>query len=209
MIGENSNYFTKAVFTIPDFSAYGSPVNLVLRLEMVNNDYIVAVADHLALQVVTNNPPTTGDISFSGNPLYKTFGLSDFPFIDADSATDGDQLEYIKITSNPSAGELQYYNALTSSWVDVVNTQQISRADLNSNHLRARATFTFQVNDGYSLSLSGYTAALDNTSPTITIAAAEVSDGDTSGDATLSLTFTSSKATSDFTVGDINDQWYN
>ena len=37
----------------------------------------------------------------------------------------------------------------------------------------------------------------------MTITAAEVSDGDTSNDSTLSLTFTSSAATTNFAVGDI------
>ncbi|MEX0504552.1 autotransporter domain-containing protein, partial [Alphaproteobacteria bacterium LSUCC0719] len=43
----------------------------------------------------------------------------------------------------------------------------------------------------------------DVTGPTMTITAAEVSDGDASSDGTLSLTFTASEATSNFAVGDI------
>nr|ABZ08407.1 hypothetical protein ALOHA_HF4000APKG2O16ctg17g1 [uncultured marine crenarchaeote HF4000_APKG2O16] len=43
----------------------------------------------------------------------------------------------------------------------------------------------------------------DNIAPTMTITAAEGADGFTSNDATLSLTFTSSEATSNFAVGDI------
>ena len=43
----------------------------------------------------------------------------------------------------------------------------------------------------------------DATAPTIAITAAEVNSGDTSADATLALTFTTSEATTDFAVGDI------
>jgi hypothetical protein len=43
----------------------------------------------------------------------------------------------------------------------------------------------------------------DNTPPTIVISALEVSDGDSSDDASLSMTFTANEATADFTVGDI------
>lgn len=48
-----------------------------------------------------------------------------------------------------------------------------------------------------------WTYISDSTGPTMTITAAEGSDGFTSDDATLSLTFTSNEATSNFSAGDI------
>ena len=47
------------------------------------------------------------------------------------------------------------------------------------------------------------TVSIDITPPTMTITAAEVSDGDTSNDPTLSLTFSSSETTSSFAAGDV------
>ena len=54
-----------------------------------------------------------------------------------------------------------------------------------------------------SVPTSGATITVDSTAPTMVITSAEVSDGATSANATLALTFTSSEATTDFAVGDI------
>lgn len=66
---------------------------------------------------------------------------------------------------------------------------------------------TAKVENGYwhdeSDASPSLTVTIDATAPTMTITAAEVSDGDTSNDSTLSLTFTSSESTTNFAIGDV------
>lgn len=91
------------------------------------------------------------------------------------------------VTLNPSsdlAPSTAYYIQVTSTAIK--DTSGNAYAGINDT-----TTFSFQ------------TAAADSTGPTMTITAAEVSDGGTSDNATLTLTFTSNEATSDFAVGDI------
>ena len=66
----------------------------------------------------------------------------------------------------------------------------------------AASTFTDAASNN-NTAATKFNWTYDSTAPTMTIASSEVSNGDTSNDATLSLTFTSSEATSDFVKTDI------
>ena len=92
---------------------------------------------------------------------------------------------------------------LTSNTCDVT----VAAADLSALTDGTTYTIAVDVDDAVGNSATqdtGDTFVYDVTAPTITITAAEVSDGDTSNDATLSLTFTTSEGSSDFAEGDIS-----
>ncbi len=168
LIGVDGTY-SKIAFTIPDFTTgkgFTSGDDLIVRIKAQNSDYERSIVDHLTFEVFTNTLPTSSDFTVSKAPTNYTFSLSDFSFSDADSGTDGDQLEAIKINSSPASGELEYYDG--SSWVDAIQNQEITRAELSANKLRASADFTFKVSDGYAFSSSSYTVTVAaDSAPTI------------------------------------------
>ena len=64
--------------------------------------------------------------------------------------------------------------------------------------------FNVALTDQLSVGTGGPTITIDDIAPTMVITASEVNDGDTSDDGALSLTFTASEATTDFTNTDIS-----
>ena len=99
-----------------------------------------------------------------------------------------------------SGGALSAFNASSSTVYTATFTPTASGAttiDVAANK------FTDAVGNNNSAATQ-FNWTYDGTAPTMAITAVEVSDGGTSNDGTLALTFTSSEATTNFVVGDIS-----
>jgi len=143
--------------------------------------------------VVTCNPTmtiTAAEVSDGGTSYDSTLSLT---FTSSESTTDfaaGDVTVSGGTLSNFSGSGTTYTatftpSALGATTIDVASGVFTGTTSLCSNRAATQFNWTY------------------STAPTITITAAEVSDGDTSSDTSLSVTFTASQSTTNFTVGDV------
>ncbi|MDB2403212.1 BspA family leucine-rich repeat surface protein, partial [Litoricolaceae bacterium] len=122
------------------------------------------------------------------------------------------------------AGNLVLHKSSDNSIIETVDVTSASVSGSGSNTITIDLTSPLEDNTEYYLLIDAtafddaddasyagissttafsFTTRAESIPPTMTITAAEVSDGDTSDDSTLALTFTSNEATSNFIVGDI------
>ena len=143
--------------------------------------------------VVTCNPTmtiTAAEVSDGGTSYDSTLSLT---FTSSESTTDfaaGDVTVSGGTLSNFSGSGTTYTatftpSALGATTIDVAGGVFTGTTSLCSNTAATQFNWTY------------------STAPTIAITAGEVSDGDTSSDSSLSLTFTASQSTTNFTAGDV------
>ena len=143
--------------------------------------------------VVTCNPTitvTAAEVSDGGTSYDSTLSLT---FTSSESTTDfaaGDVVVSGGTLSNFSGSGTTYTatftpSALGATTIDVDSGVFTGTTSLCSNTAATQFNWTY------------------STAPTIAITASEVSDGDTSSDSSLSLTFTTSQSTTNFAAGDV------
>ena len=143
--------------------------------------------------VVTCNPTmtiTAAEVSDGGTSYDSTLSLT---FTSSESTTDfaaGDVVVSGGTLSNFSGSGTTYTatftpSALGATTIDVASGVFTGTTSLCSNTAATQFNWTY------------------STTPTIAITASEVSDGDTSSDSSLSVTFTTSQSTTNFAAGDV------
>ena len=109
-------------------------------------------------------------------------------------------------TSNFAVGDITVTNGTISNFASTsstVYTATFTPTASGATTIDVAAGAFTDASGNNNIAATQFNWVYDGTGPTMAITAAEVSDGDTSADASLSLTFTSSEATSNFAVGDI------
>ena len=143
----------------------------------IKDPYGKSVSQSVAFDITAvNDAPTGTNKTITTNEdTSKLLVSSDFGFSDVD----GDTLSSVKITSLATDGVLEYYNG--SIWQNVTSDQSITKANIDSGHLRFNpslnengtnyASFGFKVNDGTVDSVNTYTITYNvtatNDAPTI------------------------------------------
>jgi len=149
------------------------------------------------------NPDLTGatDLGVSNSDNLTSDTTPDFDI----TYTPQNDIDFVNLYSGPTSSGPWTLIATSSA----AGTTSETTVTLTSNTLAEGSIYIAgRVENGYwhdesDPSPSPLLVTIDAASPSMNITAAEVSDGDTSNDPNLSLTFTSSESTNNFAVGDV------
>ena len=162
--------------------------------------------ENTTLMINNYNAPSTPDISWFSDP---TMTITASEVIDGDTSNDGTlsltftsseaTTDFAEADITVSGGALSNFAASSST----VYTATFTPSSAGATTIDVASSKFTDAAGNNNTAATQFNWTYDTTAPTMAITAAEISDGGTSNDATLSLTFTSSEATTNFVVGDI------
>ncbi|MDB4245470.1 Ig-like domain-containing protein [Amylibacter sp.] len=167
--------------------------------------------ENTTLMINNYNAPSTPDISWFSDPTMSiTATNSDNQAVsDGDTSNDGTlsltftsseaTTDFVEADITVSGGALSNFSATSST----VYTATFTPSGAGATTIDVASSKFTDAAGNNNTAATQFNWTYDTTAPTMAITASEVSDGGTSNDGTLSLTFTSSEATSNFVVGDI------
>ncbi|MDB2561857.1 BspA family leucine-rich repeat surface protein, partial [Amylibacter sp.] len=167
--------------------------------------------ENTTLMINNYNAPSTPDISWFSDPTMSiTATNSDNQAVsDGDTSNDGTlsltftsseaTTDFAEADITVSGGALSNFAATSST----VYTATFTPSGAGATTIDVASSKFTDAAGNNNTAATQFNWTYDTTAPTMAITASEVSDGGTSNDGTLSLTFTASEATTNFVVGDI------
>ena len=167
--------------------------------------------ENTTLMINNYNAPSTPDISWFSDPTMSITATNSDNQAVSDGATSNDSTLSLTFTSSEattdfaadditvSGGALSSFAATSST----VYTATFTPSGAGATTIDVASSKFTDAAGNNNTAATQFNWTYDTTAPTMAITASEVSDGGTSNDGTLSLTFTSSEATTNFAVGDI------
>ena len=196
--------------SISSFSASSSTVYTATFTPSAAGATTIDVAGGTFTDGASNNNTAATQFNWTYDNAGPTMTITAAEVSDGDTSSDASlSLTFTssEATSNFAAGDISVTNGSISSFSassSTVYTATFTPSAAGATTIDvAGGTFTDGASNN-NTAATQFNWTYDNAGPTMTITAAEVSDGDTSSDASLSLTFTSSEATSNFAAGDIS-----
>ncbi|MDA8631161.1 autotransporter domain-containing protein [Litoricolaceae bacterium] len=182
-------------------------ISIRFRVQTGDNGVILAYQNRAATTTPTNYIPIA---AIDSNGMFRAeLWTSAGGLVRTSTGTVDDGAWHTAIiTGNLTAGTLDVF--LDGTQVGTQASGSIVHLDMNYNQIgydnraSVRSLTQYFTGDIDDFKITNTATPLDTTAPTMAITAAEVTDGGTSSDTALSLTFTASESTTGFSASDIS-----
>ena len=194
---------------LSDFASTSSTVYTATFTPTASGATTIDVASNKFTDAAGNNNIAATQFNWTYDTTAPTMTITAAEISDGGTSNDGTlSLTFTssEATTNFAVGDITVSNGTLSSFAttsSTVYTATFTPSGAGATTIDVASSKFTDAAGNNNTAATQFNWTFDSTAPTMAITAAEVSDGDTSNDGTLSLTFTSSEATTDFAADDI------